>query len=677
MQYIEPVNFEPPKAQKESSALTSSLTYRLLIGFFLLLPGISIWFLTTAKSVSINTHPDNVTVTISSPFKIFLAGRYLLRQGEHTISISSEGYHSLKQALSVSPEQYQKFDYVLKPLPGHLSLNTNEFNGARVFLENIEKGLTPITINNIEAGNYNLRIEAERYFKHEQNIIISGKDITQSLDIELSPAWAKISFDSTPADAEIIIDDSKRGDTPTTLELLEGKHNVIIKKHGFKAWRKKLKVIAGNHKSFNAITLSPADAKLSISSTPAGANVTVDGHYAGQTPLDIAVNPEKKTALKLYKQGFLAKTITTSIKSGETRHLNIVMQSERVDVNFDLEPADAEVFINEQRMSLNGSTLSLPTTQQNISIRKQGYVDYTTRIFPLKGTAQQIKIRLKTLQQQKQDNIKPLITSIAGQRLKLFYPHNFTMGASRREPGRRANENSRNIELKRPFYLGSHEVSNEEFRKFQPQHNSGRVQGNSLNSDKQPVVNISWEQAALYCNGLSEQESLAVFYQVSGNKITGANPAANGYRLPSEAEWAWAARTINKTGLLKFPWGDVMPPPDNQGNYADRNAAGFLGKIINNFDDSYAVAAPIGSFASNQKGLYDMGGNAAEWVHDFYSIQTGGNAPNPLGPDRGEFHIIRGSSWAHGTITELRLSYRDYGNKPREDVGFRIARYLE
>jgi hypothetical protein len=55
----------------------------------------------------------------------------------------------------------------------------------------------------------------------------------------------------------------------------------------------------------------------------------------------------------------------------------------------------------------------------------------------------------------------------------------------------------------------------------------------------------------------------------------------------------------------------------------------------------------------------------------------GGVEVDPLGPEDGQFHTIRGSSWAHGSITEMRLSFRDFGIEPRDDVGFRIARYLE
>ena len=123
-----------------------------------------------------------------------------------------------------------------------------------------------------------------------------------------------------------------------------------------------------------------------------------------------------------------------------------------------------------------------------------------------------------------------------------------------------------------------------------------------------------------------------------------------------------------------------MPPPDKSGNFADNSTSGFLGKVLNGYNDGYLASAPVGSFAANSKGLFDMGGNVAEWIHDYYDIQLGSRGKaelDPLGPETGKFHVIRGSSWAHGTLTELRLSYRDYNAKERDDVGFRIARYLE
>jgi formylglycine-generating enzyme required for sulfatase activity len=277
------------------------------------------------------------------------------------------------------------------------------------------------------------------------------------------------------------------------------------------------------------------------------------------------------------------------------------------------------------------------------------------------------------------EQIKPVIVSAAGQALKLFYPGAFTMGASRREAGRRPNENLRDIKLERAFYLGNREVTNAEFRLFNAEHSSGTLEGLTLDNEAQPVVRITWTQAALFCNWLSDQESLPNFYEVSAKDVVGFNAESTGYRLPTEAEWAWAARTDGSGNQLKYSWGGTLPPAENSGNFADITAQFYLGQIMFDYNDGYLATAPVATFDANQYELYDMSGNVSEWVHDFYGAVgvIGGVEVDPLGPSEGQFHTIRGSSWAHGSVTELRLSFRDFGEEVRDDVGFRIARYLE
>ena len=153
-------------------------------------------------------------------------------------------------------------------------------------------------------------------------------------------------------------------------------------------------------------------------------------------------------------------------------------------------------------------------------------------------------------------------------------------------------------------------------------------------------------------------------------------PVGTGFRLPTEAEWSRAAR-YPEGGPLKYPWGAALPVRPRSGNYADESARPVVGVVLQGYDDRYPVSAPVGSFPPNALGFFDLGGNVAEWVHDVYSIPPA-DAPlerDPLGPPPGELHVVLGSSYLQGTVTELRLSYRDYATKARPDVGFRVARY--
>ena len=109
-----------------------------------------------------------------------------------------------------------------------------------------------------------------------------------------------------------------------------------------------------------------------------------------------------------------------------------------------------------------------------------------------------------------------IIKAKNGYHLKLIRPREFTMGSSRREQGRRSNETLRKIKLQRPFYMGIREVTNKEFGQFSAGHSSGKFKGHSLNQAELPVVRVTWEQAAIFCNWLSAKESLPPVYIQEG-----------------------------------------------------------------------------------------------------------------------------------------------------------------
>jgi formylglycine-generating enzyme required for sulfatase activity len=127
----------------------------------------------------------------------------------------------------------------------------------------------------------------------------------------------------------------------------------------------------------------------------------------------------------------------------------------------------------------------------------------------------------------------------------------------------------------------------------------------------------------------------------------------------------------------RFGWGQELPPTAKAGNFADQSGATLLGQVIAGYDDGFPVAAPRKRFAPNRHGLFDLSGNAAEWIHDIYEALPPDGRADPAGPGSGEFHVIRGASWRHGSVTELRLAFRDYGKEARADLGLRLARYAE
>ncbi len=188
MTYIEPTNFEPSKPKKSVAVESHSLFSKFILFFILPLLVITTWFLFSSKSVRIYTEPDYANIIIHTPLKLILAKRYLLRENDYNVKISAEGYQSIDKTFKVSEKQNQEFNFTLLPLPGNLQIKVDSAQQAMVLLDDIKQGIAPITINDLEAGRYTIRIETERYFPYRQDIEIEGKEKTQELNIELIPA---------------------------------------------------------------------------------------------------------------------------------------------------------------------------------------------------------------------------------------------------------------------------------------------------------------------------------------------------------------------------------------------------------------------------------------------------------------------------------------------------------
>lgn len=633
------------------------------------------WFLFTSKSVQLEFTPTANRVVVQGGLSFELAGVWLLREGSYQIRATADLHEPLLTDLAVGSERNQKIQLDFTPLPGELTVSPIP-DDATVDVDG-ELGPHHRTLS---AGAHIVTVSHPRYQSQTTTVIVQGKRVQQSLDIQLSPNWADVAITSNPAGANILIDDVVWPvRSPTTIQVLAGEREIEVGLAGYRTHRQRIFSRAGKGFELTPIRLIQADAQIQVTSTPADAGVLVNGQYQGKAPILLDVKSNAPHRLQLVLAGYEEISERISLQRGEKTTRNVTLTRQTGTVNVAVEPARANIRIDGTLQQADQNNFKLPITAHKFEISLPGYAAYVQSITPRSGLTQEIKVRLLTFEEARLAALKPSITAPDGQSLKLFKPYAFIQGASRREPGRRANETLRKVEMSRIFYLATHETTNAQFRQFASGHDSGKYVEESLNDDNQPVANLSWHDAAAYCNWLSEKAQLTPFYKIEYGQVASVNRKAKGYRLPTEAEWSWTARAplLAQEEQLRFPWGDNLPPPDRHGNYADRAASTLVGRIIFGYNDNYPAASPVGSYRANLRGLFDIGGNIAEWTNDFYEIPNQEIVSDPWGPSQGEYHVIKGASWMHGSVTELRYSFRDYAIDGRQDVGFRIARSVE
>ncbi|MBA4694094.1 MAG: PEGA domain-containing protein [Congregibacter sp.] len=641
-----------------------------------------LFFLFTARSLTLNIDAEAEPDFSLSGLNWSFGERLLVRPGDYTLSIDAEGYHPYEQTVTVGDADTQQLDIRLAPLPGTVTLTTQPA-GGEIILDELSLGSAPLIDLSLEAGIYTVEATLDRYQRWRGQIDVTGRNQSQTVDIVLLPDWANIRFSASPSAVTASVDSQPVDITATGVEVLSGPRELTLSAPGFMPVTLPLNVVAGVDQDLGAVTLTPADATLTLESSPPGAGVTVDGTFAGLTPVVLPLSPGDSHAISLSKAGYRGTSLSLTLSRGETASRSVTLAPELGEVRFAIEPAEAEILINGQRVGTGSQSLSLPAVQQRIAVQLEGYASFETEVLPKPGLPQRISVTLLTEAAARKAAMTPTITTPLGQTMVLVDPsvetqNPFTMGASRRDPGRRANEVEHPVELRRAFYLASTETTNAQFRQYEATHDSGLIESYSLDRDHQPVAGISWQQAASFCNWLSRLEGLPPFYRENQGIIIGFNPSSTGYRLPSEAEWAFAAR-VDGDALRRFAWGNDFPPSAVVTNVADNTSALVTGRILNGYTDQFVVSAPVGSFPANHRGLHDMGGNVAEWVHNGYAIPSANAelAIDPLGAQRGDNYTIRGGSWALSRLSELRLTFRDYGERGRDDLGFRIARYAE
>ncbi|MCA9178749.1 MAG: SUMF1/EgtB/PvdO family nonheme iron enzyme [Planctomycetales bacterium] len=274
-----------------------------------------------------------------------------------------------------------------------------------------------------------------------------------------------------------------------------------------------------------------------------------------------------------------------------------------------------------------------------------------------------------------------------GMKFRLIPPGEFMMGNPRFEEGDQDGAYPHVVLLTKPFYLAAHEVTVGQFRAFveasgyetspERRRRAEGVEGASPSKsiasgkgfhwhntgfpldDQMPVTNVSWDDASKFCDWLSQREQLPC-------------------KLPTEAQWEFALRAGNGS---YFHSGEELPSLEQSGNIRDQSLSEFMGAVHWQapWNDRFPFAAPVGRFPPNPFGLFDMHGNAAEWVQDEWSETYFRESPpldpnlDPVGPTLATNHqVIRGTSWS-GWRSGAHFRWRQHRSTGSVSVGFRVA----
>lgn len=241
-----------------------------------------------------------------------------------------------------------------------------------------------------------------------------------------------------------------------------------------------------------------------------------------------------------------------------------------------------------------------------------------------------------------------IIKTESGVEMVLIPGGTFTMGGTDGD-----NSPAREVELS-PFYMDRYEVTQGMYKNLE------LPDASHFKKESNPVEMVAWINAAIYCNERSIEEGLEPCYD---EKTWDCDFSANGYRLPTEAEWEYAARAGTKG---KYFFGSDT-------------------RLLKNYaifkSNSQERTSTSGTRKPNPWGLYDIYGNVAEWCNDFYSKDYYTNAPakNPRGPAKGKARVVRGGSWAddESRINSETRGFDDSINDAcilRDTIGFRAVR---
>jgi formylglycine-generating enzyme required for sulfatase activity len=498
------------------------------------------------QAVPVDVSPVDAQVSVPGSLLHWHSGnRLFVLPGKRTVRATRTGYFPQQVVAQVdSGKEAAPLRLHLARRPGVLDIDTGGL-AVSVLVDGEERGHAPGKIE-VPAGKRLVLLRAPRHLDFTQELEIEGAGAQQALSAKLQPSWGRVEVVADPVGARVLVDRQEAGTTPAKLELDAGVHEISVEAPARKSWQSRIALRAGESLALGPLVLGQPDAVVAIRSSPAGADVNITGAYRGRTPVQVELPGGAAHDVVVSLAGYRNWSRNLRPVAGARSSLDARLEPVLVEVSVTGEPAGAELLVDGEPRGRTPQTLQLPATAHHLQLRKEGFAVWETTVTPAEGMARQVQYTLITPAEEKRGApLAPQLASKAGVALRLIPLGSFQMGSERREQGRRPNEGSRRVTFTRAFYLGVNEITNAQYHGFRAEHVSGFVDKQTLDLDAYPVTGVSWDEAAEFCNWLSQQDALPLAYERKDGHYVLIQPANTGYRLPTEAEWEYAARYVD------------------------------------------------------------------------------------------------------------------------------------
>lgn len=452
-------------------------------------------------------------------------------------------------------------------------------------------------------------------------ITINGNKISPQHKEEL----LSVSISSDPLGATITINDEDRGVTNKELHLYSGIHRLVLSKTGYAdtSCTIDVKREAVNKYYFNLIRTAGL---LELSIEPKDAKIYIDKEeISAAVPIELPAGPHK---IEIVKPGYKTLSEIVKINQAETIKKKYTLFAKTGSFQYVVSPADASTILtldNQPVMAWNGSKIEkfLPIGEYNLEVKAPGFESFAKKIIITENNTTYEEVTLKSFARKK--------TSRELQNMVYVQGGTFIMGDDDGAP----NEKPAHEVLVNSFYIDRYEVTVLEYRQFCIA--TGRKMPKEPDSgwkDNEPITGVGWDDASKYGEWA-------------------------GKRLPTEAEWEYAARGGNKTNSFKYSGSNNLT-----------EIAWYRG-------NSEFKPGIIGAKKPNELGVFDMSGNAFEWCRDWYSSNyyQKREKNNPQGPSGSALKVVRGGSYSSEN-SKCRISARDGVDPSAAEglpIGFRLV----